>query len=86
LNATRPHCTFDGGRLICVLRKPADVLTPLRALDQSLNRADVCPPAGCPNYLVSGDRRGVLKSGTHGGIHFIRAGEFLAVLGMKPAR
>jgi predicted nucleic acid-binding protein len=40
--------------------------------------------AGNANYLVSGDRRGVLALGTHGITQILRAREFLDVLGIKP--
>jgi predicted nucleic acid-binding protein len=40
--------------------------------------------AGNANYLVSGDRRGVLALRTHGITQILRAREFLDVLGIKP--
>jgi predicted nucleic acid-binding protein len=60
------------GRLIRDLRKLAEVLTRLHAVE-----------AGNANYLVSGDRRGVLVLGTHGTTQIVRARDFLDVLGIK---
>jgi uncharacterized protein len=77
------------GRLIRDLRQLAEVLTRLPEVDRSVDPADnfllAMAEAGAANYLVSGDRRGVLDLGTHGGTQIIRARDFLAVLGIKPA-
>jgi putative PIN family toxin of toxin-antitoxin system len=77
------------GRLIRDLRKLAEVLTRLPEVDRSPDPADnfllAMAEAGAANYLVSGDRRGVLDLGTHGVTQIIKAREFLTVLGIKPA-
>jgi uncharacterized protein len=76
------------GRLIRDLRKLAEVLTRLHAVERSADPADnfllAMVEAGNANYLVSGDRRGVLALGTHGITQIVRAREFLDVLGIKP--
>jgi uncharacterized protein len=76
------------GRLIRDLRKLAEVLTHLPAVERSADPADnfllAMAEAGKANYLVSGDRRGVLALGTHGITQILRAREFLDVLGIKP--
>jgi putative PIN family toxin of toxin-antitoxin system len=76
------------GRLIRDLRKLAEVLTRLHAVERSADPADnfllAMAEAGNANYLVSGDRRGVLALGTHGITQIVRARDFLEVLGIKP--
>jgi len=76
------------GRLIRDLRKLAEVLTRLPAVERSADPADnfllAMAEAGNANYLISGDRRGVLALGTHGITQIFRAREFLDVLGIKP--
>ncbi len=76
------------GRLIRDLRKLAEVLTRLPAVERSADPADnfllAMAEAGNAHYLVSGDRRGVLALGTHGVTQILRAREFLDVLGIKP--
>ena len=76
------------GRLIRDLRKLAEVLTRLHAVERSADPADnfllAMAEAGNANYLVSGDRRGVLALGTHGITQIVRARDFLDVLGIKP--
>jgi hypothetical protein len=76
------------GRLIRDLRKLAEVLTRLPEVDRSADPADnfllAMVEAGAADYLVSGDRRGVLDLGTHGVTQIIKAREFLTVLGIKP--
>ena len=78
------------GRLIRDLRKLAEVLTRLPEVDRSADPADnfllAMVEAGAADYLVSGDRRGVLDLGTHGVTQIIKAREFLTVLGSKPGR
>ena len=75
------------GRLIRDVRKLADVLTRLPAVERSTDPADnfllAMAEAGNANYLVSGDRRGVLALGTHGITQIVRARDFLDVLGIK---
>jgi len=77
------------GRLIRDLRKLAEVLTRLPEVDRSADPADnfllAMAEAGAADYLVSGDRRGVLDLRTHGVTQIIKAREFLTVLGIKPA-
>jgi len=74
--------------LIRDLRKLAEVLTRLPAVERSADPADnfllAMAEASKANYLVSGDRRGVLALGTHGVTQILRAREFLDVLGIKP--
>jgi putative PIN family toxin of toxin-antitoxin system len=76
------------GRLIRDLRKLAEVLTRLHAVERSADPADnfllAMAEAGNANYLVSGDRRGVLALGTHGITQIVRARDFLDVLGINP--
>jgi putative PIN family toxin of toxin-antitoxin system len=76
------------GRLIRDLRKLAEVLTRLPEVERSADPADnfllAMAEAGAADYLVSGDRRGVLDLGTHGVTQIIKAREFLTVLGIKP--
>ena len=75
------------GRLIRDLRKLAEVLTRLPAVERSADSADnfllAMAEAGKANYLVSGDRRGVLALGTHEITQIVRARDFLDVLGIK---
>ena len=75
------------GRLIRDLRKLAEVLTRLHAVERSADPADdfllAMAEAGNANYLVSGDRRGVLALSTHGITQIVRARDFLDVLGIK---
>ena len=70
------------------LRKLAEVLTRLPTVERSADPADnfllAMAEAGNANYLVSGDRRGVLALRTHGITQILRAREFLDVLGIKP--
>jgi putative PIN family toxin of toxin-antitoxin system len=77
------------GRLIRDLRKLAEVLTRLPEVERSADPADnfllAMVEAGAADYLVSGDRRGVLDLSTHGVTQIIKAREFLTVLGIKPA-
>ncbi len=77
------------GRLIRDLRKLAEVLIRLPEVERSADPADnfllAMAEAGAADYLVSGDRRGVLDLGTHGVTQIIKAWEFLTVLGIKPA-
>jgi putative PIN family toxin of toxin-antitoxin system len=77
------------GRLIRDLRKLAEVLTRLPEVERSADPADnfllAMAEAGAADYLVSGDRRGVLDLSTHGVTQIIKAREFLTVLGIKPA-
>jgi uncharacterized protein len=76
------------GRLIRDLRKLAAVLTRLPAVDRSADPADnfllAMAETGNADYLVSGDRRGVLALGTHAITQILRAREFLDLLGIKP--
>jgi hypothetical protein len=76
------------GRLIRDLRRLAEVLTRLPEVDRLADPADnfllAMVEAGAADYLVSGDRRGVLDLGTHGVTQIIKAREFLTVLGIKP--
>ena len=76
------------GRLIRDLRKLAEVLTHLHAVERSADPADnfllAMAEAGNANYLVSGDRRGVLALGTHGITQILRPRDFLDVLCIKP--
>ena len=76
------------GRLIRDLRKLAEVLTRLPEVERSADPADnfllAMAEAGAADYLVSGDRRGVLDLSTHGVTQIIKAREFLTVLGIKP--
>jgi putative PIN family toxin of toxin-antitoxin system len=76
------------GRLIRDLRKLAEVLTRLPEVERSADPADnfllAMAEAGAADYLVSGDRRGVLDLGMHGVTPIIKAREFLTVLGIKP--
>ena len=75
-------------RLISDLRKLAEVLTRLPTVERSADPADnfllAMAEAGNADYLVFGDRRGVLALGTHGMTQILRAREFLTVLGIKP--
>jgi putative PIN family toxin of toxin-antitoxin system len=77
------------GRLIRDLRKLAEVLTRLPEVERSADPADnfllAMVEAGAADYLVSGDRRGVLDLSTHGVTQIMKAREFLTVLGIKPA-
>ena len=77
------------GRLIRDLRKLAEVLTRLPEVERSADPADnfllAMAEAGAADYLVSGDRRGVLDLSTHGVTQIMKAREFLTVLGIKPA-
>ena len=76
------------GRLIRDLRKLAEVLTRLPEVERSADPADnfllAMVEAGAADYLVSGDRRGVLDLSTHGVTQIMKAREFLTVLGIKP--
>jgi putative PIN family toxin of toxin-antitoxin system len=78
------------GRLIRDLRRLAQVLTQLPKVERSPDPADnfllAMAEAGIADYLVSGDRRGVLVLGSHGTTKIIRARELLGVLGIKAAK
>jgi putative PIN family toxin of toxin-antitoxin system len=78
------------GRLIRDLRRLAEVMTSLPEVERSADPADnfllAMAELGEADYLVSGDRRGVLVLGTHDATQIISAGEFLALLGIKPAK
>ncbi len=75
------------GRLIRDLCQLAEVQTRLPAVERSADPADnfllAMAEAGNANYLVSGDRPGVLVLGTHGITKILRAREFLDVLRIK---
>jgi predicted nucleic acid-binding protein len=64
-------------------------LTRLPEVDRSADPADnfllAMAEAGAADYLVSGDRRGVLDLGRYGVTQIIKAREFLTVLSIKPA-
>jgi uncharacterized protein len=77
------------GRFIRDLRKFATVLGRLPQVDRSVDPADnfllAMAEAGLADYLVSGDRRGVLDLQRHGTTHIIRARDLTGVLGIKLA-
>jgi predicted nucleic acid-binding protein len=76
-------------RFIRDLHHFAQVLPRLPRVDRSSHWADNFPLAmaqsGKADYLVSGNRRGVLALMTHGPTHIVRAREMIDVLGIKPA-
>jgi uncharacterized protein len=77
------------GRFIRDLHHFADVLRRLPRVDRSSDWADnfllAMAQSGRADYLVSGDRRGVLTLISHGPTHIVRAREMIDVLGIKPA-
>ncbi|MFI4867269.1 MAG: putative toxin-antitoxin system toxin component, PIN family [Steroidobacterales bacterium] len=77
------------GRFIHDLRRFAEVLRRLPQLDRSADPADnfLLPMAqvGNADYLVSGDRRGVLALKSHGVTRIVPARELLKVLGVPQA-
>ncbi len=78
------------GRFINDLRKLADLLRRLPRVDRSADPADnfllAMAEAGHVDYLVSGDRRGVLALQEHGAARILRAREMLEVLKIKPPK
>ena len=78
------------GRFIHDLRRFAEVLRRLPQLDRSADPADnfllAMAQVGKADYLVSGDRRGVLALKSHRVTRIVRAREMLKVLGIPPAR
>jgi hypothetical protein len=77
------------GRFIRDLQHFAEVLSRLPHVERSSDWADnfllAMAQSGKADYLVSGDRRGVLALITHGPTHIVRAREMLDVLGIKPS-
>jgi putative PIN family toxin of toxin-antitoxin system len=77
------------GRFIHDLRRFAEVLRRLPQLDRSSDPADnfllAMAQVGKVDYLVFGDRRGVLALKTHGVTRLVRARELLKVLGIPLA-
>jgi putative PIN family toxin of toxin-antitoxin system len=77
------------GRFIRDLRKFANVLGRLPPVDRSVDPADnfllAMAEAGQADYLVSGDRRGVLDLKRHGTTRIVRARDLTGVLGIKLA-
>ena len=77
------------GRFIHDLRRFAEVLRRLPQLDRSADPADnfllAMAQVGKADYLVSGDRRGVLALKSHGVTRIVPARELLKVLGMPRA-
>lgn len=75
------------GRFIRDLRRLAQILIRLPEVDRSADPADnfllAMAEAGKAEYLVSGDRCGVLSLKRHGATRIIRAREFLGLLGLK---
>jgi putative PIN family toxin of toxin-antitoxin system len=76
------------GRFINHVRAEALILDKLAKIDRSADPADnfllAMVEAGGVDYLVSGDRRGVLALKEHGSAHILTAREMLAVLHIKP--
>jgi putative PIN family toxin of toxin-antitoxin system len=79
----------EAGRFVRQLRLHAVVLERLPRVDRSSDPTDnfllAMAEAASADYLVSGDRRGVLALSTHGSTHIINAREMLAVLGSRPS-
>jgi len=77
----------EAGRFVRQLRIHALVLQRLPRVDRSSDPADnfllAMAEAASADYLVSGDRRGVLALKTHEGTHIISARDMLAVLSIK---
>ena len=76
------------GHFIRDLRKFSELLTRLPAVDRSTDPADnfllAMAAIGKADYLVSGDRGGVLALKKHGSTPIVPAIKFLEVLGLKP--
>jgi putative PIN family toxin of toxin-antitoxin system len=77
------------GRFIHDLRRFAEVLRRLPQLDRSTDPADnfllAMAQVGKADYLVSGDRRGVLALKSHGAARIVPARELLKVLAIPQA-
>lgn len=78
----------DVGRFINHVRAEALMLDKLPKVDRSADPADnfllAMVEAGEADYLVSGDRRGVLALKEHASAHILTAREMLAALNIKP--
>ena len=76
------------GRFVNDLRLDAMILDRLPRLDRSSDPADnfllAMAEAGEAQFLVSGDRRGVLDLKTHGPTRIVRARELLEILKLPP--
>ena len=79
---TPPHI----GRFINDLRRFATVLDRLPAVDRSPDPNDnfllAMAAAGAANYLVTGDKRGVLALQRHGNTQILTATALLPLLGL----
>ena len=77
----------ETGRIVRQLRLHALVLERLPVVDRSIDPTDnfllAMAEAGSADYVVSGDRRGVLALKTHGSTHIISARDMLPVLGIR---
>jgi putative PIN family toxin of toxin-antitoxin system len=76
------------GRFINDLRKLAEVLKRLPRVDRSVDPADnfllAMADAGKVDFLVSGDRRGVLALKAHGAAQIVRVRDLLDLLQITP--
>ena len=77
----------DAGRFINQIRAEALILQKLPAVDRSADPADnfllAMAEAGEADYLVSGDRRGVLALAQHGRTQIITARAMIETLGLE---
>jgi uncharacterized protein len=75
----------EAGKLVNRIRKKADIIDRLPNVHRSADPKDdfllaLCE-AGDADYLVTGDKAGLLALGTHGGTTILRARAFLDRLG-----
>jgi putative PIN family toxin of toxin-antitoxin system len=74
---------YRAGRLVNDLRELAETIDPLPRVERSPDPADdfllALSEAGKADYLVTGDKSGLLSLARHGGTRIVSAGEFAAL-------
>jgi len=74
---------YRAGRLVNDLRELAETIDPLPRVERSPDPADdfllALSEAGKADYLVTGDKSGLLSLARHGGTQIVSAGEFAAL-------
>ncbi len=74
---------YKAGRLVNDLRELAETIDPLPRVERSPDPADdfllALSEAGKADYLVTGDKSGLVSLARHGGKRIVSAGEFTAL-------
>ena len=77
----KPH---KAGRLVNLVQKLAEDIDPLPSVERSPDPTDdfllALSEAGNADYLVTGDKSGLLRLGRHKATRIVSAGEFAALL------